>query len=81
MQIPNRNRLLFGLLFATLDTSIVSTSLVTISHDLGDFVNAPWVVLSYLLTYMGMLNAIIPQIVCHTNHVSCRICCLHLQTK
>ncbi|XP_044721573.1 major facilitator superfamily domain-containing protein [Hirsutella rhossiliensis] len=38
---------------ASLDTSIVSTSLVTISHELNDFVNAPWIVLAYLLTYMG----------------------------
>lgn len=43
-----------GLLFSSLDTSIVSTSLVTISHDLDDFVNAPWIVLAYLLTYMGL---------------------------
>ncbi|KAH6894148.1 major facilitator superfamily domain-containing protein [Thelonectria olida] len=45
--------LLTGLLFSSLDTSIVSTSLVTISQDLNDFVNAPWIVLAYLLTYMG----------------------------
>ncbi|KAM5346562.1 hypothetical protein ACJ41O_009567 [Fusarium nematophilum] len=45
--------LLTGLLFSSLDTSIVSTSLVTISHDLDDFINAPWIVLVYLLTYMG----------------------------
>lgn len=45
--------LLVGLLFSTLDTSIVATSLVTISHDLDDFVNAPWIVLAYLLTYMS----------------------------
>ncbi|POR33283.1 Putative MFS-type transporter C16A3.17c [Tolypocladium paradoxum] len=45
--------LLVGLLFSSLDTSIVSTSLVTISHELNDFVNAPWIVLAYLLTYMG----------------------------
>ncbi|KAI9163270.1 putative MFS-type transporter C16A3.17c [Paramyrothecium foliicola] len=45
--------LLMGLLFSSLDTSIVSTSLVTISHDMKDFVNAPWIVLAYLLTYMG----------------------------
>ena len=43
-----------GLLFSSLDTSIVSTSLVTISHDMNDFVNAPWIVLAYLLTYMGI---------------------------
>ncbi|KAL6694797.1 major facilitator superfamily domain-containing protein [Trichoderma pleuroticola] len=45
--------LLVGLLISTLDTTIVSTSLVTISNDLDDFVNAPWIVLAYLLTYMG----------------------------
>jgi hypothetical protein len=26
---------------------------MTISHDFGDFINAPWIVLAYLLTYMG----------------------------
>ena len=26
---------------------------MTISHDLEDFVNAPWIILAYLLTYMG----------------------------
>ncbi|UZP37775.1 hypothetical protein NXS19_005591 [Fusarium pseudograminearum] len=43
----------YGTSFSSLDTSIVSTSLVTISHDLNDFTNAPWIVLAYLLTYMG----------------------------
>ena len=50
-------RLLLGLLFSSLDTSIVATSLVTISHDLNDFINSPWIVLSYLLTYMGSYRA------------------------
>ncbi|KAJ3499267.1 hypothetical protein NLG97_g481 [Lecanicillium saksenae] len=45
--------LLVGLLFSSLDTSIASTSLVTISRELQDFGNAPWIVLAYLLTYMG----------------------------
>ncbi|KHN94262.1 Major facilitator superfamily domain, general substrate transporter [Metarhizium album ARSEF 1941] len=45
--------LLVGLLFSSLDTSIVATSLVTISHELGDFASAPWIILAYLLTYMG----------------------------
>ncbi|KAI1759106.1 MFS general substrate transporter [Hypoxylon sp. FL1150] len=44
---------LIALLFATIDTSIVSTALVTISISLHDFANAPWVILSYLLTYFG----------------------------
>ncbi|CAG9940841.1 unnamed protein product [Clonostachys rosea f. rosea IK726] len=45
--------LLLGLLFSTLDTSIIATSLITISHEMQDFSNAPWIVLAYLLTYMG----------------------------
>ncbi|KAF3064877.1 Multidrug resistance protein 3 [Daldinia childiae] len=44
---------LIGLLFSALDASIVSTSLVTISIDLQNFLDAPWVVLSYLLAYLG----------------------------
>ncbi|KAI0096684.1 MFS general substrate transporter [Hypoxylon sp. NC0597] len=44
---------LIGLLFSAIDASIVSTSLVTISIGLQDFLNAPWVVLSYLLAYLG----------------------------
>ncbi|KAI0018085.1 major facilitator superfamily domain-containing protein [Xylariomycetidae sp. FL0641] len=45
--------LLLGLLFSSLDASIISTSLVTISIDLQDFLSAPWVILSYLLAYLG----------------------------
>ncbi|KAI2617048.1 MFS general substrate transporter [Hypoxylon sp. NC1633] len=44
---------LVGLLFSALDASIISTALVTISTDLHDFLNAPWIVLSYLLAYLG----------------------------
>ncbi|KAI0835531.1 MFS general substrate transporter [Hypoxylon sp. FL0890] len=44
---------LIGLLFSAIDASIVSTSLVTISIGLQDFLDAPWVVLSYLLAYLG----------------------------
>lgn len=42
-----------GFLFSILDTTIVSTSLLAISSDLGGFRSSQWVVLSYLLTYMG----------------------------
>ncbi|OHE96617.1 major facilitator superfamily transporter [Colletotrichum orchidophilum] len=45
--------LLVGLFLATLDTSIIATSLITISEEIGDYYNAPWVLLAYLLTYMG----------------------------
>jgi MFS family permease len=65
----NDDRLLNGLLISTLDTSIVSTSLVTISNDLGDFVNAPWIILAYLLTYMGSNHAIRPREIVHSNKV------------
>ncbi|KAI1392244.1 MFS general substrate transporter [Hypoxylon trugodes] len=44
---------LVGLLFSAIDASIVSTSLVTISISLQDFLDAPWVVLAYLLAYFG----------------------------
>ncbi|KAI2470152.1 MFS general substrate transporter [Annulohypoxylon bovei var. microspora] len=44
---------LVGLLFSAIDASIVSTALVTISISLQDFLDSPWVVLSYLLAYLG----------------------------
>ncbi|KAG6066762.1 hypothetical protein E4U32_005409 [Claviceps aff. humidiphila group G2b] len=50
--------LLIGLLFSSLDTAIVATSLITISHEMNDFVHAPWIVLAYLLTYMGIYDFI-----------------------
>ncbi|KAF1735591.1 hypothetical protein CRV24_004517 [Beauveria bassiana] len=46
-------RLSQGVLVTCLDTSIAATSLVAISRELQDFGNAPWIVLAYLLTYMG----------------------------
>ncbi|KAI2632755.1 major facilitator superfamily domain-containing protein [Xylaria nigripes] len=49
--------LLLGLLFSSLDASIVTTSLVTISIDFQDFLHAPWVVLAYLLAYLGLAIA------------------------
>ncbi|BCS18428.1 uncharacterized protein APUU_11256S [Aspergillus puulaauensis] len=49
----------FGLLLAlflpSLEVSIVSTSLVTISDDLHGFDQSSWVITSYLLTYCGFL--------------------------
>jgi len=41
------------MLISCADTSIVSTSLVRISEDFSHYVDAPWVVIAYLLTYMG----------------------------
>ncbi|KAI0430861.1 major facilitator superfamily transporter [Xylaria sp. FL1042] len=44
-----------SLLLSTLDTTIVSTSLVSIVNDLHGFDRSGWVVTSYLLTYTGFL--------------------------
>ncbi len=40
-------------MFSCLDTSIVSTALVSVSLDIGDYQDGTWAILSYLLTYMG----------------------------
>jgi hypothetical protein len=45
--------LLMGLFISCVDTSIVSTALIKLSDEFMDFSNAPWVVLAYLITYMG----------------------------
>lgn len=36
-----------------MDTSIVATALVDIAKDFDDYIRIQWIVLSYLLTYMG----------------------------
>lgn len=45
--------LAFGLLLAVCETSITATALVTISDFFGDSIKSTWVVLAYLLSYMG----------------------------
>ncbi|RDL37716.1 MFS general substrate transporter [Venustampulla echinocandica] len=47
--------LCFGLFLVTLETTVISTSLVTISLDLGSFDKASWIVVTYLLTYTAFL--------------------------
>lgn len=42
-------------MIATLDTTIISTSLITIVSDFGHFDKASWIVVAYLLTYSGFL--------------------------
>ena len=42
-----------------MDSSIVATALVTIGKDFNDFVRLQWIVLSYLLIYLGKF--IVPQ--------------------
>lgn len=40
-------------MFSCLDTSIVSTALVSISKDFNNSTDTPWSILGYLLTYMS----------------------------
>ncbi|KAK6001618.1 hypothetical protein QM012_002949 [Aureobasidium pullulans] len=47
--------LCLALLLATLDTTIISTSLITIASELGHFDQASWILVAYLLTYSGFL--------------------------
>lgn len=58
-------------MFSCLDMSVVSTALVAISIDLdNDYLNAPWVILAYLLTYMGEC---LPRVI-NTRCASDRLC-------
>jgi hypothetical protein len=54
--------ILSGLMFSCLDTSIVSTALISITVDLHDSLNAPWTVLAYLLTYMSKQRPPAPRV-------------------
>ncbi|KFY77332.1 hypothetical protein V499_03250 [Pseudogymnoascus sp. VKM F-103] len=45
--------LLLGLFLATLETSITATALVSIGEDFSATTTTTWVVISYLLSYMG----------------------------
>ncbi|KFY85515.1 hypothetical protein V500_08351 [Pseudogymnoascus sp. VKM F-4518 (FW-2643)] len=45
--------LLLGLFLATLETSITATALVSIGEDFNATTTTTWVVISYLLSYMG----------------------------
>ena len=44
---------LFCLFLGAMDSSIIATALVSIGHHFNDFVTLQWLVLSYLLTYLG----------------------------
>ncbi|PYH67690.1 putative MFS multidrug transporter [Aspergillus vadensis CBS 113365] len=47
--------LFLGLLLSTLETTIVSTALITIASDLGGYDKSNWIIVAYLLTYTGFL--------------------------
>jgi len=46
-------------MFSCLDTSIVSTALVSLSIEFENYEDAPWVILGYLLTYMSASNVLL----------------------
>ena len=48
-----RHSICLALFLSTLETSIVSTSLVSITNALGGFEQRDWVVTAYLISYTG----------------------------
>ena len=46
---------MLSLLLINVEVTIVSTSLVAITDDLGGFDKTSWIVSGYLVTYIGML--------------------------
>ena len=48
-------RLCLSLFLSTIETTIISTSLVAITNALDGFQQGNWIVTSYLLTYSGMI--------------------------
>lgn len=50
---PLDDSLCLSMLLSTLETTIVSTSLVSIVNDLQGFDQTGWVITSYFLTYTG----------------------------
>ena len=51
-------RLCLSLFLSTIETTIVSTSLVAITNALNGFQKGNWLVTSYLLTYSGTITII-----------------------
>lgn len=52
--------ILIGFFVSCLDAAVVATSMVSISGDLNDFTAVPWVILAYLLSYMGTRHPLAP---------------------
>jgi hypothetical protein len=50
--------LYLGLVLSIMDSSAVSTALVTIGAHFNDFVHIQWVVLAYMLTYLGQPDSL-----------------------
>lgn len=47
------NRLCLAVFLASLEVSIVSTSLVAVTDDLKGFGYSSWIISAYMLTYTG----------------------------
>ena len=56
----NLVRISIALFLTNLEIPIVTTSIVTITDDLGGFDKASWIISSYLLGYVGMYPDISP---------------------
>lgn len=50
--------ILIGLFLATMDSSIVSTALVTIGNDFNNFIQTIWIVVGYLMSYMSTTSSL-----------------------
>ncbi|KAI1087573.1 drug resistance transporter EmrB/QacA subfamily [Rostrohypoxylon terebratum] len=62
--------LCLSLFLSTLETTIVSTSLISITNALGDFEQRDWVVTAYLITYTGKItNMNTPGMGCDVNQM------------
>ena len=55
MNPANKYRLCLSLFLASIEGTIVSTALVSITDDLQGFERASWIVTAYLITFTGMI--------------------------
>ena len=66
----NYTRLCLAHFLASLEVSIVATSLVAITDDLQNFGESSWIVTAYMLTYTGTVILSAARVV---NHLFCRV--------
>jgi MFS family permease len=50
-------RLCLSIFLVNFEVTVVSTSLISITNDIGGFGRSSWVVTAYLFTYTGILNS------------------------
>jgi len=49
----DEDRLLLSLFMSQMESSIISTSVITITNDLGEYGKSTWIFTAYMLTYSG----------------------------